>query len=227
MTSVWELAGRDPVGWRAATHHPFLDGARVGSLPGPAFDRWLEQDQLFVEVLARAWGLLLARAPAADLAVLAEGITAFVAEMAWFEELGAERALTMPAEPLAATAGYHAHLLAMVGEPYPVALTVMWVVEAAYLEAWRSALPGAPAYRPFVEHWTDAAFAAFVDRLEAAADRALAAASAAEVDAATAAVVLTAGHESAFWAMTWSGCVAPPPAGNGSRHRHDRGGHGR
>ena len=205
VTSVRELAERDPAWWRAATHHPFLDGARAGSLPGPAFDRWLEQDRLFVEVLARAWGLMLAKAPASDLGLLAEGINSFVAEMVWFEGLGAERAVTMPAEPLPEAAGYHTHLLAMAGEPYPVALAVMWVVEAAYLEAWRGALPGAPAYRPFVEHWTDAAFAAFVDRLEAAADRALAAASAAEVDAAADAVLLTAGHEAAFWAMSWSG----------------------
>jgi thiaminase len=62
------------------THHPFLDGVRVGSLPGPAFDRWLERDRLFVETLARAWALMLAEAPAGDLSLLAEGVTAFVAD---------------------------------------------------------------------------------------------------------------------------------------------------
>jgi formylaminopyrimidine deformylase / aminopyrimidine aminohydrolase len=196
------LAGRDPAAWAAATGHPFLDGAADGSLPVAAFDRWLEQDRLFVEALARAWGLVLAEAPVDDLRLLSEGIAAFVGEVAWFEELAADRGLAVPAEPLAATAAYNAHLLQMAGEPYPVALTAMWAVEAAYLEAWRSARPGAPAYRSFVEHWTDAAFAGFVDRLERAVDRALAGASAAEVDAAGRAVALTAGHEAAFWAMT-------------------------
>lgn len=200
--AVRDLAGRDPGGWAAATGHPFLDGAADGSLPVAAFDRWLEQDRLFVEALTRAWGLVLAEAPVDDLGLLSEGIAAFVGEVAWFEELAAERGLAIPAEPRAATAAFNAHLLQMAGEPYPVALATMWAVEAAYLEAWRSALPGAPAYRPFVEHWTNDAFAAFVDRLERAADRALAGASASEVDTAGRAVALTAGHESAFWAMT-------------------------
>ncbi|HZJ06701.1 MAG TPA: hypothetical protein VFD59_14670 [Nocardioidaceae bacterium] len=205
MTAVRELADRDPVRWRAATHHPFLDGVRAGTLPAAAFDRWLEQDRLFVETLARTWGAILAEAPTDDLALLADGVTVFVAEMAWFEELGAERGLAIPAEPLPAAVDYHAHLRRMAGEPHPVALAAMWAVEAAYLEAWRTALPGTSVYRPFVEHWTDGAFVAFVDRLEAAADRALGGASAAEVAAAADAVVLTAGHEAAFWAMTWPG----------------------
>jgi len=54
-----ELIDRDPARWRPATHHPFLNGASAGSLPGPAFDRWLEQDRLFVETPARGWGLML------------------------------------------------------------------------------------------------------------------------------------------------------------------------
>ena len=81
----------------------------------------------------------------------------------------------------------------------------MWAVEVAYLEAWRSASLGNGPFRPFVEHWTDAAFAAFVDRLEQAGDGALAVASAAHVDAAAAAMAVTFDHEAAFWVMTWHG----------------------
>jgi thiaminase/transcriptional activator TenA len=205
VTGVRQLADRDLAGWRTATNHPFLDGARVGSLPPDAFDRWLEQDRLFVETLARAWGRVLAAAPADDLLLLADGISAFVAEMAWFDELAGARGLSHPPNPLRTTAEYQAHLLRMATEAYPVAMTAMWVVEAAYLEAWRAALPGAPAYRPFIEHWTDSAFVDFVSRLEAAVDRALVTASGAEVAAATEALGLTARHEAAFWAMTWSG----------------------
>lgn len=205
MTTVRDLAALHAAGWTAATRHPFLDGAADGSLPAAAFDRWLEQDRLFVEALARAWGLLLVDAPTGDLALISDGIAAFVAEVVWFEELGTERTLAIPAEALAVTEVYNAHLLHAASGPYPVGLSAMWAVEAAYLEAWRSALPGAPAYRPFVEHWTDDAFATFVDRLEAAADRSLAEASAAEVDAARQVIALTAGHEAAFWAMTFTG----------------------
>jgi len=205
MTTVGELTGRRPDRWREATSSPFLDGARSGDLPAAAFDRWLEQDRLFVEAGARAWSRLLIAAPADDLPLLADGIAASTAEMVWFGELGVERGLAIPAEPLPAAAAYHADLLRLAGEPYPVALAAMWAVEAAYLQAWRSALPGAPAYRPFVEHWTDAAFATFVDRLQAAADGALGGASEAEVEAAADAVTVIAEREAAFWAMIWTG----------------------
>ena len=205
MSRVRELAAAGPEVWQAATTSPFLDGARTGHLPAPAFDRWLEQDRLFVEVLARAWAQLLVNAPTADLPILADGISAFTAELTWFTELGAERTLDIPAPPLPATDAYLTDLARLVREPYPVALAAMWAVEATYLEAWRSASPGAPAYRPFVEHWTDAAFADFVARLEAAADRQLDAASADQVDAAAAAIAVIAEHEAAFWSMTWQG----------------------
>ena len=158
-----------------------------------------------METLTRAWGLMLAAAPADDLPLLAYGITAFVGELAWFDEVAAARGLSLPAKPLPTTAEYQTHLLHMATESYPVAMTAMWVVEAAYLDAWRAARPGAPAYQPFIEHWTDRAFVDFVSRLEACVDRALATASGAEVDAATEALVLTAWHEAAFWTMTWSG----------------------
>jgi len=212
MVRVRDLADRDPARWWTATHHPFLDGARAGTLPASAFDRWLEQDRLFVETLARAWARVLTEAPAGDLPLLADGIDAFVAELAWFERVATERGLVISAVPLPAAAAYRAHLGCTAGQPYPVALATMWAVEAAYLEAWRTALPGASAYRVFVEHWTDDAFAAFVARLEAAADRALATASAAEVDAALDGLLATASHEAAFWAMTWTG-----KAGRGRR----------
>jgi formylaminopyrimidine deformylase / aminopyrimidine aminohydrolase len=204
-TTVHRLAHADPQRWQAATRQPFLDGVRDGTLPVEAFDRWLEQDRLFVEALARAWGRILHVAPTEDLGLLADGISAFAAEVAWFDQLGAERGLTVPAEPLPVTDQYNRHLLEVASQSYPVALAAMFAVEVAYLEAWRSARPGHEPFRPFVEHWTDDAFAAFVGRLEQAADRALADASAADVDAAAAAVAVTFDHEAAFWAMTWHG----------------------
>jgi thiaminase/transcriptional activator TenA len=202
VTTVQDLAARDPERWRAATTHPFLVGAADGTLPPAAFDTWLAQDRLFVEGLARAWARLLVRAPAAELPLLADGIAAFVTEVTWLEEVGATRGVPVPADPGAVTAAYDAHLQRAAEAPLAVALPVMWAVEAAYLAAWRSARPGAPAYRAFVEHWSDEGFADFVARLEAAADRALAGAPA-QVEAAADAVARTLGHEAAFWAMAW------------------------
>lgn len=204
MSGVRALATRDAARWRAATSHPFLDGARTGDLPVASFDRWLEQDRLFVATLARAWARMLAVAPDEHLGLLSDGIAAFVAEVAWFDDLARTRGLASGAAPLDATAAYQEHLLAAAGRPFPVALAAMWAVEAAYLEAWRSARPGAPAYRAFVEHWTDPDFADFVERLEAAVDAALVT-EPTRVDAAAAAVAEIADHEAAFWAMTWSG----------------------
>lgn len=204
MTTVRALVAESPERWRAATRHPFLDGVRDGSLPPAAFDRWLEQDLLFVETLARAWARVLLTAPAADLALLADGIAAFVAEVQWLSDVAVTRRLPVPAVPLPTTAAYQAHLLEVARQPLPVALTAMWAVEAAYLEAWQGARPGAAEYQTFVEHWTDDAFSAFVGRLERAADRALADAPAAGIDAAGDALRRTADLEAAFWAMTWT-----------------------
>lgn len=205
MTTVRDLADRHPTRWRAATSHPFLDGARTGALPSGAFDRWLEQDRGFVATLAEAWRTIRASAPADDLALLDDGIAAFEDEIAWFQVLAAERRLVVPAAALPKAAAYQADLLGVANQPYAVALAAMWAIEATYLEAWRTALPGAGDYRRFVEHWTDDAFVAFVARVEAAADRALHAAPDDVVDLAADAIARIADHEAAFWAMTWSG----------------------
>jgi thiaminase/transcriptional activator TenA len=72
-------------------------------------------------------------------------------------------------------------------------MTALWSLERAYLEAWQSARPGAPAYRAFVEHWTTPAFGEYVAALEQAAD---AAHGANEAEAAFLEVVRL---ERAFW----------------------------
>jgi thiaminase/transcriptional activator TenA len=158
--------------WQAATRHPFLDGVRDGSLPVAALDTWLAQDALFVADLLVLQARLLARAPRADQAVLAGGCVALVEELDWFEQLAADRGLDLSAAPLPATLAYRELLQRLDAAPYADALGCLEVVERVYLEAWRSALPGAPAYAELVEHWTTPGFAAYVDGLAAASDRA-------------------------------------------------------
>lgn len=195
----------DRTAWAAATSDPFLDGARTGSLAGEVLDRWLEQDRTFVATLADAWRLMRASAPAEDRALLDEGIAAFDAEVTWFDELATTRRLVVPTPSLRVTAAYCDELLRVAQEPYAVALAAMWTVEAAYLEAWRGALPGAPAFRELVEHWTDPSFVAFVDSLERAADRSLAGATVDDLDRVRVAVLRILEHEAAFWSMTSAG----------------------
>ncbi len=65
----------------------------------------------------------------------------------------------------------YAALLARLDEAdVATALTALWTIERTYLDAWSGALPGAPAYREFVEHWTVPGFAGYVAGLAAAAD---------------------------------------------------------
>lgn len=167
---VAELLQRHADAWRGATGHPFLAAVRDGSVPAAAFDTWLVQDALFVADLLRFQARLLARAPRPAQAVLAAGAVALVAELAWFEEQAAARGLDLAAAPLPATRAYVALLERLDVADVPTALTALWTIERTYLDAWSQARPGAPAYREFVEHWTDPGFAGYVAGLESVAD---------------------------------------------------------
>lgn len=199
MTTA-ELVERHPELWAAATTHPFLDGARDGSLSECAFTRWLEQDHHFVVGLTRAWGALLGAAPRSDFALLSDGIAAFSAELGWFEQLADERSLRLGADVEPDAAAYVAYLGEAASSPYPVAITAMWAVEAAYLEAWRGALGGSDTYSGVVEHWANDEFTVFVDRLAEVADRELRAAPE-QQETAERAFVRVLEHEAAFWGL--------------------------
>jgi thiaminase/transcriptional activator TenA len=196
-----ELIADDAELWHAATHHPFLDGVRGGSLDPAAFSRWLVQDYHFALALTGAEGRYLANAPREDLGILAQGIQAMVAELAWFERKAAERGLDLAASLHPTVRAYADYLLATTYEPYAVQLTALWALERAYLEAWRTALPGASAYREYVEHWTNETYAAWVDSLEAAANRVLVRAGKPERDA----FRWVARYERDFWQMAYTG----------------------
>jgi thiaminase/transcriptional activator TenA len=185
--------------WHAATHHPFLDEVREGTLQPASFARWLSQDHHFAVALTRAEARYLATAPREDFELLAGGVQAMVAELEWFERKASERDLALNV-PLHSTArAYVDYLHALSYQPYSVQLTALWALERAYLEGWRTALPGAPAFREFVERWTNEAYAAYVGGLEAAANRALARGGEAEREA----FRWVARYERAFWAMAY------------------------
>jgi thiaminase len=167
---VAELLQRHAEAWRGATAHPFLAAVREGSISAAAFDTWLVQDARFVADLLRFQARLLARAPRPAQAVLAAGLVALVEELAWFEEQAAVRGLDLSAPALPATAAYAALLERLDAAGVPTALMALWTIERTYLDAWSAALPGAPAYREFVEHWTVPGFAGYVAGLEQAAD---------------------------------------------------------
>jgi len=189
--------------WHEATHHPFLDGVRNGSLPVEAFNRWLEQDYRFVATALKAQCLLLAQARRADQLLLANGIVALATELDWFEGHLRTRGLSTAAPLLPVNRAYGDFLLVMAQVPYAAALIVAATSERAYFEAWSTAKPAAPAYTEFVDRWTNDAFRAYVEDLARAADRALAAASRVEAAAAEDAFIWTARYEAAFWQMAF------------------------
>ena len=161
-----DLLVRHGVLWREATQHRFLDGIREGRLPAGAVDTWLAQDARFASDLLTFQARLLARAPRPAQAALATGAVALVDELAWFESLSARRGLDLTTRALPATEAYADLLRRLDTAAYPIAITALWLLERVYLEAWRSAAPGAPEYRELVEHWTTPDFAAYVSALE-------------------------------------------------------------
>ncbi len=195
---VAELPLRHATAWSQATHHPYLEAVRDGTLSESAFEGWLVQDHHFVSDLLAFQGRLLARAPRPAQAVLAGGAVALVDELVWFEELAAARQLDLTTPPRAATAAYSVLLDTLDDGGVAVAITALWAIERVYLDAWSFAAPGAPPYREFVAHWTTPQFATYVSDLEHAADAV--ATRPAEPCVATAfTAVLDA--ESRFWAM--------------------------
>ena len=194
------LIARHPDAWRAATRHPFLEGARNGTLREGAFATWLAQDYLFVGDLLRFQARLLARAPRHAQAVLAGGLVALEAELTWFEEHAAARRVELVEQRHPTTEAYRRFMASLDARPFPAALTALWALERAYMEAWGHASPGAEAYRPFVEHWTVPEVAGYVAGLAVAADRAMA-----EGEGVEEAFLETARLEATFWEMAWSG----------------------
>jgi thiaminase/transcriptional activator TenA len=205
-----QLIERHAAQWQAATRHPFLAAIRDGTLPPAAFAAWLAQDYHYVGDLLVFQARLLARAPRPAQAALAAGLVGLEAELTWFEEQAARRDLDLTAPRLPATAAYREYLAELDAATYHVAITTLWAIEQAYLDAWRGAAPGHADYREFVEHWTTPAFAAYVAALEQAADAALA-----EVEsqaAAERAFLEIARLERDFWEMAWREPVADSSA---------------
>lgn len=205
---------RHPDAWRGATRHPFLDSLRDGDLPSEAFEAWLVQDYLFVGDLLSFQARLLARAPRVAQPVLAGGLVAVEDELGWFEKMARERGLELGETRHPTTVAYRGLLDVFEEDPYPVAITALWALERAYLEAWGSAAPGHPDFRPFIEHWTTPGFAGYVDGLEEAADAALEAEGVPE-GRVEAAFLEVASVERDFWEMALSYAAPRRPEGEG------------
>jgi thiaminase len=194
MTAA-ELVSRHHDAWRRAVSHPFLDAVGDGTLAEANFDRWLAQDYLFIADLLAFQAGLLARAPRPPQRTLAAGLVALDAELTWFEETARRRGLALTGSRHPTTEAYRTALVRLLDAGMEVALTGLWALERAYLEAWRGTAPGAPPYRPFVEHWTAPGFGRYVADLEELAG---------DGDATEAAFLEICELERGFWDMAWA-----------------------
>jgi thiaminase len=211
------LAGSGPQ-WSRLTEHPFVVQAGDGSLPRPAFDRWLVADHYFVVGFRRFLAGLVALAPdqrAAD--VLAAGLGPLQAELDLFRREALARRLDLAAEPGPTTLGYTSFLQASLQDGYAVALAILYGAEKAYYDAWsavRATASRTSDYWPFVDNWSSDAFAGWVAAVARLLDPA-------SPDAPTPAMVTAFDRvvrfELLFWtavheAETWPGAAAPARA---------------
>ena len=197
-----ELVERHADAWQGAVSHPFLDGVRDGSVSVESFNRWLSQDYRFVRSALGPQALLLLSAPREDQALLIGGLAALESELTWFETHLTARGLDQNPPLMPANRAYGDFLGAVARGPYTCGIVVTAALERAYLEAWSSARPGAPAYREFVEHWTTDAFRTYVEALEQAAGRAMTA-HPEHADEAEASFLWVARYEREFWQMAF------------------------
>ncbi|SRR5579883_1301741 len=200
----FDLLTRHANEWHEATHHPFLDAVRDGTLAPQIFATWLVQDYLFVRDELMAQALLLARAPRSAQHLLVQGLVGLESELSWFEEHAQRRQLALEVERHPVTAAYHDFWQSLSHKPYPVAITATWAAEQAYLDAWTSLGTGvSSSYREYIEHWANADFEHFVSELGQMSDIALATG---DHDQEVEDAFLSVAHlEHDFWQMAWSG----------------------
>lgn len=203
ITDVDAFIDRHRQEWEASTSRAaFIAGARDGTLSEEAFQRWLVQDRHFIDGLYDAQARVIPLAAGEVRRTLLDGVVALQEELDWLAGHAARRALDLAVDPVNDCRAFVEYLHTLAFATPAVALTAIWAVERSYLDAWSAARPGARAYREFVEHWSDAGFRAYVERLTAGANEALESASAADRAAAEHAFRRVMAFERRFWEMT-------------------------
>ncbi len=189
--------------WQASTAGAaFIAGARDGSLPQEAFQRWLVQDRHFIDSLYDAQSRIIPLATGEARRVMLNGVVALQDELDWLADHAQRLDLDLSVEPVEDCRAFIDYLHTLTFAPPGVALTAIWTVERSYLDAWSAARPGAAPYREFIEHWSNEGFQAYVTGLRDAANEVLEAASPADRAAAERAFRRVMAFERRFWAMT-------------------------
>ena len=191
--------------WEAATHHPFLDNCKSGTIKPAQFNTWLVQDYLFVVDFTRMAGRLLAAAPVAHFDVLLAGISALKDELNWFRDKAGERKLNLSTVMQDTCKRYCEFMEKLSLEPYAVQALAFWAIELAYNQGWQ--LPGKmkKPYDEFAERWGNPGFTEYVNHLARQADDVLQNARKEILDRAEQVFLEVAAFEQQFWEMAFSG----------------------
>lgn len=204
-TSALLLSGHRDL-WARLVTHPFVAATADGTLPEDAFARWLLHDHAFVVGFRRFVGRLVELAPSEPARDMLTGsLVTLQPELELFRAEAARRGVDLDAEPSLTAVGYTSYLLAATADGWPVALTVLYGAEKAYVDAWsavRARADESSPYWGFVDNWSSPAFRSWVDAVAELVDDLP---WSAELDRTFARVVR---FELAFWDDVWA--TAPP-----------------
>ena len=177
--SDWLRARAEPA-WGAAVSHRFTRELAADSLPDAVYARYLIQDYVFLDVLARAVALAIAAAPdmppksrlsAFLAAVTSEENDTFLRS---FEALGVAEAEWRDAQPAPVTGDLRDLMLGAAKDGYAPALAVLLPAEWIYL-SWATAVKDRKPARFYLREWIEIhtlpEFEAFVAWLRAETDR--------------------------------------------------------
>jgi formylaminopyrimidine deformylase / aminopyrimidine aminohydrolase len=199
-----QFIARHAKAWEEATHHPFLEGCRTGTIAPGQFATWLVQDYLFVVEFTRFAARVLTIAPVVHFDVLLAGLTALRDELSWFRAHAGERGLQLTVPQQTACFQYCQFMGRLAPAPYPVQAMAFWAIEAVYNHAWQIASPMVAPYDDFAQRWGSAEFSGYAEQLRRQADEALGTATGLDQAQAEAAFLEVLALEALFWQMAFS-----------------------
>ena len=138
--------------------------------PG-GFQRWLEQDYIFLRSRISFQSIAAAKTPRPAQKILIAGLAALDRETDWFEAGASHFHCNLNTLPHQTCQRYTDFLLASAyTKPFERLLAILFAVEAAYLIAW-SALPAQGTFAEFIRHWSSPQFQNYVYELHLCVDQ--------------------------------------------------------
>jgi thiaminase/transcriptional activator TenA len=161
--------------WEQAAQHAFVRAIGDGTLPRSAFHRWIVQDHLFLQALARFVEMLTTNAPGPDRVGLRVAATMLRPELELFHAYAKREGFELTTQPCPECAAFESALVSAVGAGYTQGLAAYYACERSLFEAWsfaRGLMDGGSPYSAWVNNWSSSEFGAFVrwigERLDAA-----------------------------------------------------------